>query len=477
MELTFSPIPKQAEALRHLLDEYGLDTSYLLFGGAAGGSKSVLGCFWTLLLALRHPGIRLFVGRKELKDLRATTWPSMMETAGLMGLDRRALTLNSQDSYVLVRNGNMVPSRIDLISCAYEPSDPLFGHLGSYPYASGWIEEAQEVPEMAFDTLKSRIGRCPVGNAAKLKPRILLTANPSKNFLFRMFYSPFKDGHELPGHHFIASLPGDNPHLTKEYMAALESIRDVPTRERLLHGKWEYSDDTSLVDTASLQALFTNPVAEGGTPALTVDVARFGGDRTVIWRWVGAHAMLEDAYSGKSLEWSAGHIRTLAARHNIPMSNVVIDETGVGAGLVEMLPGCVPFVANWSPSELSDGTKQNYANAKAEVSYRFAEDAKARRLKVSFPNPCDFGELTPERTRSLFEGDVAQLKSWKGDTDSKLRIMPKEEVKANLGRSPDFLDGLVMRYALPLGFDGWVPFDDDEPKDSRNPNDPFGYLG
>lgn len=457
MEASFTPTEKQADAMMLFMDEYGMDVSYLLYGGSAGGGKSLFGCFCLISLALKYPGTRLFVGRKELKDLRATTWPSFLETAELMGIDRRILSLHLQDSYILVKNGNRAESRIDMIACAWEPGDPLYGRFGSYTYAAGWLEEAQEIPEAVFDNLKSRIGRCPVGNANKVKPRILITANPSKNWLYRVFYLPWREKKELPGYRFIQSLPKDNPHLPKSYIEALQSIRDVPTRERLLEGKWEYSDDDSMVKTDALKDALNTNVPDGKVRSLTVDVARFGGDRTVIWFWEGAKATLLMAYRNKSLAFTANTIKSLCQKHDVPMFNVVVDETGVGAGVTEMLPGCSPFVANWSPTETRDGEKQNFQNAKAEISYRFAEDVANRRIRIEFPDAVNDGEDTIGKSRliDMFEAEVGQLRRYKADMDGKLRIMPKDEVKANLGRSPDLLDGLLLRYALPIPFDGY----------------------
>lgn len=421
--------------------------------------NSLLGCFWLLTLCFQFPGIRLFVGRKELKDLRATTWPSFLEAATLMGIDRRHLELHSQDSYLTVSNGNRAESRIDLIACAWEPSDPLYGRFGSYAYATGWLEESQEVPEMVFDTLKSRIGRCPVGNRNGVVPRILLTANPSKNFLYRLFYLPWRDAKEIQGHRFIQSLPGDNPYLPASYIRALESIRDVPTRERLLLGKWEYADDATLIRPDAVKDMLDSVVPVGQTPAITVDVARFGGDRTVMWLWKGSEATLLEAYRGKSLIHTAQTVKSHCQKFGVPMSHVVVDETGIGAGAVEMLPGCVPFVANWSASEEPDGTRRNFQNAKAEASYRFAEDVAARKVRVKFPDSVDGGDeaIGGGKLRDMLEAELGQLRSWKADTDGKLKVMPKDEVKQNLGRSPDFLDALILRWALPVSFTDWLP--------------------
>ena len=41
--------------------------------------------------------------------------------------------------------------------------------------------------------------------------------------------------------------------------------------------------------------------------------------------------------------------------------------------------------------------------------------------------------------------ELGQLKSWKIDDDKKIYLLPKKEIKKNIGRSPDWRDALLMR--------------------------------
>ena len=61
---------KQTAALDILEDN---ETVELLFGGGAGGAKSVLGCYWLLKSSLKYPGTRWVLGRAVLKTLKETT--------------------------------------------------------------------------------------------------------------------------------------------------------------------------------------------------------------------------------------------------------------------------------------------------------------------------------------------------------------------------------------------------------------------
>ena len=41
--------------------------------------------------------------------------------------------------------------------------------------------------------------------------------------------------------------------------------------------------------------------------------------------------------------------------------------------------------------------------------------------------------------------ELEQLQTWKGDSDGKLQLKPKEEIKVDIGHSPDWRDLFLMR--------------------------------
>ena len=57
----------QKKAIKYLFDD---TTNEVLFGGAAGGGKSFVGCSWIIMLALKHPKTRYLIGRSKLLNLK-----------------------------------------------------------------------------------------------------------------------------------------------------------------------------------------------------------------------------------------------------------------------------------------------------------------------------------------------------------------------------------------------------------------------
>jgi phage terminase large subunit len=422
--------PKQQEAIAILADT---TTKALLFGGGANGGKSWLGCTWLLFSCLAYPGTRWFIGREELKRLRDSTYLTFGKVRQAYGLPLDTYKYNGQDHNIQFPNG----SRIDLLELKFLPSDALYERYGSVEFTGGWIEEGGEVDFGAYDTLKSRVGR-QLNDKYGLLGKLLITCNPKKNWLYTTFFKPFKDNILKPSLRFLQSLVGDNLKRESGAIEALQELTDQSKRERLLLGNWEYEDDpTVLMEYDSLLALFTNEhVLSGPKRYLTGDIARFGADKTVLLVWQGWRVVQVLELTKYSTAQVAQEIRKLCQQWQVPLSNCVVDEDGVGGGVRDQLPGCKGFVNNARPIKMA-GQNQNYENLKTQCYYRLAE------LRVN-PKALYLTGFSPGQQQALTE-ELGQIKSKDADKDGVLRIQPKDVQKLALGRSPDYADALMMR--------------------------------
>lgn len=421
--------PKQQEAMAILCDK---TTTALAFGGGANGGKSWLGGDWLILSSLAYAGTRWFVGREELKRLRESTFLTIGKVRKANGLPLSTYKYNGQDHYLQFPNG----SRIDLLELKYLPSDKLYERYGSVEYTGGWIEEGGEVDFGAYDTLKSRVGR-QLNDKYGLLGKILITCNPKKNWLYTTFYKPFKDKVLQPGLRFLQSLVGDNLMRESGAIAALENLTDKSKKERLLYGNWEYEDDPAiLMEYDAITDLFTNEGVPTGKRYLTVDVARQGEDKTVIFLWEGWRGQLVKVFDKNTIPELVTEVRRLATLHHVPMSQVVLDEDGVGGGARDYLTGSKGFVNNSRPLKVNN-EPQNYENLKTQCYYRLAE------LRVN-QHAVYLHGLSPHQQELLTE-ELGQVKSHDADKDGKLRLVPKDKVKKLLGRSPDYADAVALR--------------------------------
>jgi len=72
-----SYLPRQQEALSYLSNESSVEQ--VLYGGAAGGGKTKLGCLWQVQRRLKYAGTRSLIGRAKLDTLKKTTLKTLLE--------------------------------------------------------------------------------------------------------------------------------------------------------------------------------------------------------------------------------------------------------------------------------------------------------------------------------------------------------------------------------------------------------------
>jgi len=128
---------KQSNAVKYLKDK---TTTEVLFGGAAGGGKSALGCLWLIEGCQNYPGSRWLMGRSKLKALKETTLNTFFELSSMLDINSQWI-YNSQSGIIQFTNG----SQIILKDLFLYPSDPNFDSLGSLEITGAFIDECNQV--------------------------------------------------------------------------------------------------------------------------------------------------------------------------------------------------------------------------------------------------------------------------------------------------------------------------------------------
>lgn len=453
---------KQWLAMEKLLDD---KIKFLLFGGGRGGGKSYLGWEWVVMMCLRYPGIRVFVARNELKRFMNSTYPTFLKVLKDHKLPPEIWSLNSQYNYIRWSNN----SRIDILDVAYQPRDPMYERLGSTEYTIGWLEEIGEIKEKAFDMLKSSVGR-QLNKEYGIKPKIFMTCNPKKHWAYHQFYKPWREDKLPEDSCFIQSLYGDNPHTAKEYGEMLNTITDPVMRERLRDGIWEYSDDeSSLIDYERILDIFTiePEFVSDDIQCLTSDVARFGRDKAVIMIWQGWHIKKLWYYNKSSTKFLREKIEKILQQFHIPNYYAVIDDGGLGSGVTDYILGCNRFVAGSRPVEALDENpseieRYSFLNLRSQCYHTLAEAINKGMVSIDMD-----GIMIPEddqkkgitqydvRNWIVQELEVIRKKNHEKN-ENKFGIIPKDEMKDVIQRSPDFADCLSQRSVLSFGTDAVV---------------------
>ncbi len=457
---------KQGLAYKYLTDT---ETIEILYGGAAGGGKSFFGALWIIANCFKYPGSRWLMGRAKLDALKKTTLNSFFDVASILNVDSE-FNYNANEKTITFKNG----SQVILKDLFHYPSDPNFDSLGSLEITGGFIDECNQVVEKAKNVVMSRIRykltkfdihgeltanmkvigwkmdngeitRTPSKHLPPalwlnskgeetegLIPKLFMTCNPAKGWVYESFFKPHRED-RLPSHRkFIQALLTDNKHLHKSYAESLSKL-DEASKQRLLYGNWDYSDDAAkLFQYEDILDMFTNEFVPEGEKYITADIARFGKDKTIIALWNGWRLEQMFALEHSAIDQTAKKIREIASNNYIPMSKVIADEDGVGGGVVDILK-CKGFVNNSTPLKV-DGVKENFSNLKSQCYFKLAD--KVRDNEVYIKDQALRKELSEEL-------DMIRQKDF--DKDGKKAVEGKENIKILLGRSPDVADTIMMR--------------------------------
>jgi len=428
IRVNFTPSKKQDIAWEFLTDN---KTHFVGYGGAAFGGKSYLICYWITIMCLMYPDTAWGLGRRELTNLKRTTLLTLFkvfkECNIKADIDYR---YNQQLNTITFGNG----SQIFLIDTAYKPSDPLYTRFGGYELTGCAIDESNETAYKAIEILYTRTNR---RNNKKygLTRKMFECFNPSKDHVYGRYYRPHKEGNMKASYCFIPALPTDNPsEEAEEYISGILENADEITIQRLIYGNFEYDDDLcKLFNYSRILDLFTNDV----TPdvyRITADIARYGKDKTVIGLWRGMVLDKIIELDKSSVPHVAAEIEALCIMHNIPKEKVIVDEDGVGGGVVDML-GCLGFVNN--SKALNGG---NFNHLKSQCYFYLADMVNKCKIRVN----CN----AEVKTKIIEELEVVRIHH--ADKDGKRRVEPKDLVKEKIGRSPDYSDMMMMAMFFPI---------------------------
>ena len=411
----------QEQAIAYLFDK---QTTEVLFGGAAGGGKSWVGCAWLVLMCLKYTKTRWLMGRSKLDSLKKTTLNTFFEVC-------EAYNLKATQHYNFNAGSNIVTffnkSEIILKDLFLYPSDRNFDSLGSLEITGAFIDEANQITEKAKNIVASRM-RYKL-DQYNLIPKMLMTCNPAKNWVYTQYYKPTKEGKQKQYRKFIQSLVDDNEYISKHYKTQLQTLDEL-SKQRLLFGNWEYdATKDSLINYDAIINLF-NQKGVNGQKYISCDVARFGADKTIIMYWEGLHIKKIQTLLKSAVNDVVDNVRQLQQEHQVPLRNIIIDEDGVGGGAKDYLR-CQGFVNNSKAIK-----SQNYQNLKTQCYYKLSDLINKAQIGI---------ECNDINIKNFIIEELEQVRTKDADKDNKLQIIPKDTVKDIIGRSPDYSDAMAMR--------------------------------
>ena len=218
----------------------------------------------------------------------------------------------------------------------------------------------------------------------------------------------------------------DNPHFPEVLKIEMTNdYRNNPDEaEHVWGGLPRKQGDNAVISRVNIRAAATRNVEETDPDEIGVDVARFGNDKTQMYRRHGAKTIGHRELSGKDTQYVAKEAWEFAGRDkSIPIK---VDDTGVGGGVTDRLnelgANVIPINFGGSPKD-----KKKYDTTADEMWFSFPIN------DVSIPND---PQLLQELGGRLFDYDKI----------GRRKIESKKDFKKRFGRSPDKADALLLCY-------------------------------
>jgi len=434
---------------------------YMALGGAIRGTKTFTTLAILFMLMQRFPRSRYGVVRASLPDLRRTVVPSVEKfrenyLGGWLG------PLNQSKWTWTALNG----SKLILMAESLE-TDPDLDRFKGFETNGFLGEEANELNIKTHYKMIERAGSYIIPPTAEQQtainravasgmdqrsafkkygpeqppPMVFYTFNPADNWVRDVFYDPWHEGTLQAPFFYMPATILDNPFVTDEY---LESLKNLPKEEydRFVRGIWgKVRAPNQLITTDMIvTAKQVRPV--DGIRKEGLDVAAYGGD-IIVFAHINGNALEETepmADDGSKEITNIMWQRALERANDLGIDeeNYTIDVVGLGGGPADDLTangfdvnrfvsGATPIEREVKPGVIS---MWKFADLRSQAYWEFRE--KLRMGLFSLKKHCP-KELIQELTAHRYK-----------ITNRVIQVLPKDKVKEEIGRSPDYADAVVM---------------------------------
>ena len=297
------------------------------------------------------------------------------------------------------------------------------------------LTEAHNIEQSHIDAVK------------RLNPaRMLLTGNAFASS--GEFYDAFHGGSDL--YHTIEIAASDTPNIQqgREVIPGMVTAQQIEERrkewgeESALYiasvlGRFPDNLEDAIVPRSLLMEAMVRQSPAVGPAVLACDVARFGADRTVIYRRQGGQCRMVWNVQGRDTQQVAGKLKALA-EDDPDVDTVIVDDTGVGGGVTDRLNeetvrGGAVRVAAFNGGERAR-RPDRYINAIAEAWMEMSQAFRDGIMDID-DNPALVAQLSSRRY--IIQGD------------RRIKLESKDDFKKRARSSPDDADALAMTFGSP----------------------------
>lgn len=399
---------------------------YLCAAGSTGSGKTFV-CLGLLhLLCRKIPGLRFAVIRKSEKNLKQTSIPSYKRV--------KSESRSVGDSVVVDMTARYFNGSEILFVWADVTKDPDLDNIKGLELTGALIEEANQIDKRYFDLLKTRVGRW---NNSRCPQFILLNLNPSLGWVKDLFYDNWVNGTLPERHYFEEFSVDDNDSLSEGFVRGLQ---DLPQEEyrRFVLNNWDYSDvPNQLIKYEWYKQCCTSEIYVPQTAERRLgatDPAWEGNDATVFAQMRGLEIPRIgwwESYPKQDPDDSGDLAYARAVEAGVAKGDWIVDPIGLGAATVLRMTK----QHNFPPDRyLAGDTPENVFgmlemfNKRSEAHWLLRE--AMRQNEIVIEHNADFQKQCLNAKYAV--------------DDKKFRIVPKKEMKKELGVSPGELDVATM---------------------------------
>jgi len=218
---------------------------------------------------------------------------------------------------------------------------------------------------------------------------------------------------------------------------------ESPLYQSRVLGEFPETPEDALIPLGWLERAKLRPHERRGELVLGVDVARFGGDESVLCVRDFNGVVRLSGYRKHDTMFLVGKIIELVRGYGIAPENIKVDCVGLGAGVVDRLreQGLAVQEVNFGAPSASP---ERFANLRAECYWAVREALKP---EGGFSLPDDerlVADLAVQRLRYTSRGQIM--------------LVGKDDLRREIGRSVDRADALALSFARgrPYGPRAWV---------------------
>jgi len=203
-------------------------------------------------------------------------------------------------------------------------------------------------------------------------------------------------------------------------------------------GRFPDNLEDAIVPRSLLMAAVERELEPVGEATLACDVARFGADKTVVYRRQGNVCRLAWKAQGRDTQEVAGRLKMMA-EDDPEVGQIIVDDTGVGGGVTDRLneEGVAGGRVRIVPFNGGEKARRSdrYVNAIAEAWLELGQAFREGMIDID-DNPAVIAQLSARR--------------YTVQGDRRIKLESKDDFKKrSTGGSPDDADALAMCYAAP----------------------------